>query len=249
MQKNSKIGTALITGAAKRLGREIAFNLASRGFDIVVNYNKSEKEAKSLVAEIKKKYDVNCEVIAANLFEKEGAKKLADFMVKNYSNWNLLINSASVFNRSKFIADYDSELFNNLNVHVLSPMLLSHEFAKNIQSKKIKNSQIINIVDKNIARFDTVYFYYLLTKKFLAEFTKMSALQLAPNTRVNAIAPGLVMPEENYENLEKIVKKIPLQRLGDAKNIVQTINFLLDNDFINGEIIYVDGGASLNHAG
>ncbi len=245
----SKIGTALITGAAKRLGREIALGLALRGYDIVVSYNKSKKEAENLAKEIRKKFNVNCEIFAADLFEKKDAENLAKFMIKNFSNWNLLINNASIFNRSQFVADYGSELFENLNVHLLSPMILTKEFTKNVEAKKIKNSQIINIVDKNIARFDSVHFHYLLTKKFLAEFTKMVALELAPNTRVNAIAPGLVMPEENYDNLEKVVKKIPLQRLGDAKNIIQTINFFLDNDFITGQIIYVDGGASLNHAG
>jgi short-subunit dehydrogenase len=107
------------------------------------------------------------------------------------------------------------------------------------------------MLDKNIARTDTIHFYYLLSKKFLAEFTKMLALEVAPNIRVNGIAPGYIIPEKNVsaEYVEKTPKLIPLQKIGNVKNIVQTLEFLLENDFINGQILSIDGGASLNHAG
>ena len=107
------------------------------------------------------------------------------------------------------------------------------------------------MLDKNIARTDTAYFYYLLSKKFLAEFTKMLALEVAPHIRVNGIAPGYVVLETivRTEYAEKIITKIPLQKICDIKNIVQTLEFLLENDFINGQILSIDGGASLNHAG
>ena len=118
-------------------------------------------------------------------------------------------------------------------------------------AKKIKNAQIINMLDKNIARTNTAYFYYLLSKKFLAEFTKMLTLEVAPHIRVNGIAPGYVALETivSAEYAEKIITKIPLQKICDIKNIIQTLEFLLENDFINGQILSIDGGASLNHAG
>ena len=104
------------------------------------------------------------------------------------------------------------------------------------------------MLDKNIARVETAHFYYLLSKKFLAEFTKMLALEVAPHIRVNGIAPGYIIPE-SAEYAEKTSKLIPLQKIGNVKNIVQTLEFLLENDFINGQILSIDGGASLNHAG
>ena len=249
-KKTSEIGAVLITGAAKRIGREVALNLAKMGYDVIISYNKSELAAKNLAKKITKEFSVRCEIFQCDLQDVKQAKKLADFTKKNFSNWNLLINNASIFNMSKFLDSIDSELMINLNLHLISPLILSQEFAKNIIKKNISNSQIINIVDKNIARFDTNYFYYLLSKKFLAEFTKMLSLEIAPQTRVNAIAPGFILSEENAEiRIKNLDQKIPLKKQGEINNIWQTVEFLLNNKFVTGQIIFVDGGASLNHAG
>ena len=243
--------TALITGASQRLGKEMAFCLAKKGFDLVIHYNKSQTQATQLLQELKQNYNINGAIIDGDLSDKSSAKKIANFMFENYPNWNLLINNSSIFNKSKFLDDLDEEFENNLAIHLTSPLYLSHFFAKNVIAKKIKNAQIINMLDKNIARNDTAYFYYLLSKKFLAEFTKMLALEVAPYIRVNGIAPGYILPEKNVsaEYAEKTSKLIPLQKIGNVKNIVQTLEFLLENDFINGQILSIDGGASLNHAG
>ncbi len=243
--------TALITGASQRLGKEMAICLAKKGFDLVIHYNKSQTQATQLLQELKQNYNINGATIDGDLSDKSSAKKIANFMFENYPNWNLLINNSSIFNKSKFLDDLDEEFENNLAIHLTSPLYLSHFFAKNVIAKKIKNAQIINMLDKNIARTDTAYFYYLLSKKFLAEFTKMLALEIAPHIRVNGIAPGYVALETivSTEYAEKIITKIPLQKICDIKNIVQTLEFLLENDFINGQILSIDGGASLNHAG
>lgn len=245
---NSKNSTALITGGAKRIGREVAINLAKMGFDIVISYNKSKTQALELSEEISKKFKVRCEIFACDLANLDETKKLAEFMSKNFSNWNLLINNASIFKQSKFIDD-DSQMLENMNIHLMSPLILAKAFAKNSS----QNAQIINMVDKNIARYETRYFHYLLSKKFLAETTKMLALQLAPEIRVNAVAPGFILnavdDSDTDELAQKIIKKIPLQSKGEVENIWQTIEFLINNKFVNGQIIFVDGGASLNHAG
>ena len=243
--------TALITGASQRLGKEMAICLAKKGFDLVIHYNKSQAQATQLLQELKQNYNINGAIIDGDLSDKSSAKKIVNFMFENYPNWNLLINNSSIFNKSKFLDDLNEEFENNLAIHLTSPLYLSHFFAKNVIAKKIKNAQIINMLDKNIARTDTAYFYYLLSKKFLAEFTKMLALEIAPHIRVNGIAPGYVALETivSTEYAEKIITKIPLQKICDIKNIVQTLEFLLENDFINGQILSIDGGASLNHAG
>lgn len=250
---HQKIGTALITGAAKRIGRKIALGLAEMGYDIAISYNKSSAAAKKLSEEIERKFLVKCKIFKCDLSDQKQTKNLAKFVIKNFSNWNLLVNNASIFDRSKFLAAPDSELFNNLNIHFISPLILTKEFAKNLQKNPSKNAQVINMLDKNIARFDTNYFYYLLSKKFLAEFTKMSAAELAPAIRVNAIAPGFILNsiDEKNPSLEtkNLIKKIPLQTKGETKDIWQGIEFLLKNKFVTGQIISIDGGASLNHAG
>ena len=249
MLNSKKIGPALITGAAKRIGREIALNLAKMGYDIVISYNESQAEAKKLSAEIAKKFAVKCEIFKCDLKDQNQTKKLAQFVKKNFSNWNLLINNASIFNKSKFLTAPDSELFDNLNVHFISPLILAKEFAKS----PAKNAQIINIIDKNITRYDTSYFYYLLSKKSLAELTKMLAVEIAPQVRVNGIGPGYILDPIDQKTLpqqmQEIVKKIPLKTKGEVENIWQAVEFLLKNKFVTGQILFIDGGASLNHAG
>jgi len=253
VKKTKNIGAALITGAAKRIGREIALNLAAHGYDIAISYNKSEETAKKLAAEIEKKFAVRCEIFQSDLTEKDASKKLALEVIKKFPKWNLLINNASIFNKSKFLSAPDSELFDNLNIHFISPLILAKEFTKNVAAKKVKNAQIINMIDKNIARFDTSYFYYLLSKKNLAELTKMLAVELAPQIRVNGIAPGFILNSIDEKNpsqeTQNLIKKIPLQSKGEIENIWQAVEFLLNNNFITGQILSIDGGASLNHAG
>lgn len=253
MRKKSKNQAALITGGAKRIGREIAILLASKGYDIAISYNKSKSEATKLATEIKKKFAVNCAIFAADLCKKNAAEKLAQDVIKTFPHLNLLVNNASIFRKSKFLTAPDLELTDNLNIHFISPLILAKKFAENVAAKKIENAQIINLIDKNIARFDTSYFYYLLSKKSLADLTKMLALELAPQIRVNGIAPGFILnpidEEIGAEKFQNILKKIPLQKKGDVENILQTVEFFLKNEFVTGQILSIDGGASLNHAG
>jgi len=249
-----KSNAALITGSAKRIGREMASTLAKNGFDVAIHCRNSKIEAQELADEIKQKFHVRCEVFCADLQKSSTAKNLITEVIAKFPHLNLLINNASIFRESKFLTAPENELIDNLNIHFISPLILSQEFAKHVLSNQINGAQIVNMIDKNIVRFDTNYFYYLLSKKNLAELTKMLALELAPQIRVNAIAPGFILNSVNDKNpttdyIEKLTKKIPLQRKGDVKNICQTLEFLLANDFISGEIIFVDGAASLNHAG
>ena len=246
-------GAALVTGAAKRIGRAIALNLAAMGYDIVISYNKSKKEAEVLAQKIRDDFSVRCEVFQCDLQDVQQTKKLAKFVKENFPHWNLLVNNASIFSRSKFLTGSDADLMDNLNTHLISPLILSKEFAKNIIQNSLPNAQIINMIDKNIARFDTSYFYYLFSKKSLAEFTKMLALELSPQVRVNGIAPGFILnpidEKSPSHDTQNIIKKIPLQTKGEIENIWQAIEFLLKNNFVTGQILFIDGGASLNHAG
>ncbi|MBU6140590.1 MAG: SDR family oxidoreductase [Proteobacteria bacterium] len=240
-----KNSAALVTGGPKRIGREISIFLASQGYDLVISYNKSKSEAEKLSKEIVKKFKVKCEIFQADLRDEKQTKKLAEFVRKKFPNWNLLINNASIFQKSKFLTAPESEIFDNFNIHFFSPLILSKEFAKSAP----KNGQIINLTDKNITRYETNYFHYLLSKKSLAELTKMLSVELAPKIRVNAVAPGFILNPIDDSSAENFVKKIPLQTKGEVENIVQTIEFLLKNKFVTGQILFIDGGASLNHAG
>jgi NAD(P)-dependent dehydrogenase (short-subunit alcohol dehydrogenase family) len=242
--------TALVTGGAKRIGKAIAMNLARQGYSIIIHYNNSELEAKDIQQDIIK-IGANCQIIKANLFNKKEVEEMI-LQLKNIKSWNLLVNNASIFNQSKFLDNNIDDFDKNLTIHLKIPAILSRAMADNCQQNQLSGN-IINMIDKNITRFETKYFNYLLSKKFLAEFTKMLSLQLAPNIRVNAIAPGFILNsiDEKKPNIEtkKLLAKIPLKKKADESNIVSGVNYLLDNHFITGEILFIDGGASLNHAG
>lgn len=136
--KFSDLGAALITGAAKRVGREIAMHLACLGYDVAISYNNSKKEAFELKKEIEEKYLVKCEVFACDLQNSAEVNELASLVLKKFPNWNLLVNNASIFTRSNFLESDEDELLENLNVHLFSPLILSKIFAKNIKKKILK---------------------------------------------------------------------------------------------------------------
>jgi len=244
------LGTALITGGAKRIGKEIALHLAKIGYDLVIHYNNSEKEAQNLQKQIQQ-LGVECSLIKADLLDKSQVENLV-FELKKIKNWNLLINNASIFYQSNFLQSDIEEMEKHFTIHLKIPAILSKALANNCQQNKLSGN-IINMIDKNISRYETKYFDYLLSKKSLAEFTKMLALQLAPQVRVNGIAPGFILNSVDEENPSKETKdllaKIPLQKKASEIDVANGVKFLLDNDFITGHILFIDGGASLNHAG
>ena len=136
-----KNSTALITGGSKRIGREISIFLASQGYDLVISYNESKNEAEKLSKEIVKKFGVKCEIFKADLRDEKQTKELAKFVRNNSKKWSLLVNNASVFQKSKFLTAAESEMSDNFNIHFFSPLILAKEFAQSAP----KNGQIISL--------------------------------------------------------------------------------------------------------
>jgi pteridine reductase len=239
MKKN--LGTALVTGAAKRLGQAVALYLADQGYSIALHYNTSKAEAMKTAALLYKK-NVRCELFRCDLGDaKETGRLIAD-VHKALPNFNVLVNSASIFVPNTFGAQ-DLSLFEaHWNINFKAPYILSCEFAR-----LVKKGQIINFIDTNAAKYTTKYADYLLTKKTLAEFTKMSAVAWGPSIRVNGVSPGMILPSvhSSKDDRQQRAKKIPLKAVGDPKYIVETIDFLLKNTYITGQIIPVDGGEQL----
>src|SRR3989338_8191361 len=176
----------LITGAAKRIGKSIALLLAVLGFDVAVYYNRSKKEALQTAGEIES-YGVRCELFSCDLSSEKNVRPLVSAVLKKFPNLSLLINSASIFEKSSLT---DSRAFDrHFRVNFKTPYILSSEFAK-----ICKQGQIINILDTHITQNKSAFAAYLLSKKSLADFTKLAAVEFAPHIRVNAIAPGLILP-------------------------------------------------------
>ena len=234
-------GTALVTGAAKRIGRETALHLAHQGYGIALHYHHSKPEAMSTARAIYK-IGVRCELFCCDLADEAHTLKLLPQVFKAFPNLNLLINSASIFIPNQFGAT-DLTLFKtHWDINFKAPYILTSEFAR-----LVKSGQVINFVDANVVKYKTKYADYLMTKKALLEFTKMAAVQWGPRIRVNGISPGMILAPVNNQPDDRLkrARQIPLQRTGNPRNILQSVQFLLENDYITGQIIANDGGESL----
>ena len=239
---SSKIkGTALVTGAAKRIGREVAIHLANQGYGIALHYHHSKAEAMA-TAQVIYKTGARCELFCCDLSDEAQTLKLVPQVFKAFPNLNLLINSASIFIPNEF-ADADLTLFKtHWDINYKAPYILSCALAR-----LVKKGQIINFIDTNVVKNKTKYADYLMTKKALLEFTKMAAVQWGPGIRVNGISPGMILAPVNNQpdDRQKRARQIPLQRVGKPAHILKSVQFLIDNDYLTGQIIANDGGESL----
>ncbi len=220
----------------------MALELASLGFNIALHYNHSKGEAQTVAAKIRQK-DVECELFSCNLSDENQTLHLVSKVFKKFSDLNLLVNSASIFERSEFAVE-DLKLFNDhFAINLKAPFILSCEFFR-----LCKKGQIINLLDTNIVKNKTSHVAYLLSKKSLAGMTKLAAIEFAPDIRVNGIAPGLILPAkgDTAESLDRMAQNIPLKRKGGLSTITQSVRFLIENDYLTGQFIFNDGGEHLS---
>lgn len=241
MDKTPSQGTALVTGASKRIGKALCLSLAAAGYHIAVHYHHSRDEAENLVHLIRK-MGKKAEGFQCNLLNVHEANLLIRQAYKKFPDLNVLINNASLFEKSRLIEGDVDHLEKNLMLHLKTPFILMKDFALNC-----KKGNIINILDAHIVKNNTSHFSYLLSKKALAHLTQLAAVELAPSIRVNAVAPGLILPPdgENDEYLNRLAKNIPLKKKGDVHQITQCVKFILENTYLTGQIIYNDGGEHL----
>lgn len=232
---------ALITGSAKRIGKEIALTLAKNGYDIALHYNNSKDSAIKTQNEIEK-LGVNCKLFKCDLSNTKQSSKLIETVVKELANLDTLINSASIFERASLLDSSNNLIDNTFNINLVSPLILMRDFAKNV-----KKGNILNILDGKISNNNYSHFVYSLTKKGLLDLTYLSANEFAPNIRVNGIAPGLILPPDgdDYSYMDKLSQKIPLKSVGNTQDIVDGVLFLLKSSYITGEVIFIDGGLHL----
>ncbi len=231
--------TALITGSARRLGRELAIHLRKAGCNIVVHYNHSESEAKSLQTEI------GCRLFQAD-FSKISIKNLQNRLKEEIGFVDILVNNASSFSLSDW-EDIGEELWDHdLSVNLKVPFFLAHFFGRQMKANGF--GKIINLTDIAAERAYLNYLPYSIARSGVVAFTRALARVLAPEVQVNAIAPGSILFPENmpHQLQEKIISKIPAGRLCSIDEFLRTVDFLLaDVDYITGQTIILDGGRSL----
>ena len=236
--------TAVVTGGAVRLGKAIALALARRGMNLAIHYNASAGAARALVQQIR---DLGQQAIAlqVDLGRPALAPKLIEQTVAQFGRVDLLVNNAAIFEPGEWY-DTDQENWDrHMNINLKSPFFLAQAFAR--QANGQRDAQIINIGDWRGERPGAHYIAYTLTKAALIAMTQSLAQALAPTIRVNAIAPGLILPPpgEDERYLEQEALKIPAQRAGSTGEIVKALSYLLDADFVTGEVLHVTGGEHL----
>jgi pteridine reductase len=236
---------ALVTGAAVRLGNAIAKMLARSGYDIALHYNSSRNAAEAAAQEIRS-LGVRCELFQHDLGDCSGIAKVVSDVVGRLPHLDLLVNSASVYDKARIAETTPEMLEQQWAVNFKAPFFLIKEFAS-----RVEHGSIINLLDNKIAFNQFQYAAYLGSKKALAELTKMAALEFAPRIRVNGVAPGVVLPPPGREPsyLDWRRQTIPTQKLGNPAQICAAVDTLLRNEFMNGQIVFVDGGESMNFVG
>jgi pteridine reductase len=232
--------TALVTGAGRRLGRAIAVALGARGMHVGVHYGSAAAGARETVADIERAGG-RAITLRADLTEPQAPATLVEATVRQLGRLDVLVNSAAVMIRTPIgevtTAQWDSMFALNLR----APFFASQAAAPHLARQE---GAIVNLAD--LAAFETWpgYIPHGITKAAIVQMTRALARALAPNVRVNAVAPGTVLLPESWpaDAADRLAVTTPLRRLGTPEDVTQTVIFLLESDYITGETILVDGG-------
>jgi NAD(P)-dependent dehydrogenase (short-subunit alcohol dehydrogenase family) len=233
---------ALVTGGAQRLGKAFALTLARMGYSIALHYRHSAVEAAQTVKEIRA-LGVDCMAIRADLTIPKKVEFLCSMLDEFHLPLKVLVNSAAVMpvgsSKDLELQDWNSALDLNLR----APFLLAQQAAKRMTAGGL----IVNITDVGAQKTWSRYPSYTVSKAGLESLTKLMARALAPDIRVNSIAPGLVLPSDvvTQGQWDKLVDKLPLKRAATLEEVTSVLEFLIKNEYITGQTIVVDGGYSL----
>ena len=234
---------ALVTGGGVRVGRAIALGLVEDGHDLVISYNSSESGAAE-VATIAKRLNRSVLVVQADLSHEQDAVRLAHSVADRFGRLDLLVNSASSFVANDLLAVTVEEWDAVMAVNLRAPFLLVRETAALLRTAR---GSVVNIVDLSALQPWTSHPHHSVSKAGLLHLTKVMARALAPDVRVNAVAPGHVLPPEDFSaaDIERDRLRVPLGRIGTPDDVVNAVRFLAVADYVTGEVIVVDGGLGL----
>ena len=238
--------TIFVTGGAKRIGKAIIKLFAKDGWKVIIHYNNSKADAEALADSINAKKADTAFIVQGDLDKADEVNNIISKVGGFTETIDLLINNASTFYPTP-IDDISEDHWEKLiGSNLKGPMFL----IKGLKQKlKESNGSIINITDTNLSKGVANYSIYSAAKAGLEAITKGLARELAPEIKVNAIAPGAMLepPDVTWteEQKNKVIDSIPLKRMGSEKDIAEAVKFLANSDYITGQIIKVDGGRSL----
>jgi NAD(P)-dependent dehydrogenase (short-subunit alcohol dehydrogenase family) len=235
---------ALITGGAVRLGRALALALAGRGIRIALHYVSSREMAEETASLIRGSGG-EALLIPADLRRIEGTRDIVRQAGEHFGRLDILINNAAIFRPGGWRETDEENWDSHFEINLKAPFFLSQAFAAQIGESG--SGQILNILDGRILQPDGSHVAYNLTKAALSTMTRILSGALAPNIRVNGIAPGAVLPPPGKDPayLESLAANIPLRRAGSPADVTDAALYLLQSDFVTGQVIFVTGGQYL----
>lgn len=235
---------ALVTGGAVRAGRAITVALADAGYDMVVNYHSSEEAARSLEVELTGR---GREVLLApgDVSDASAVERIGRGVRDRFGRLDVLVNSAATFISTPLLEIGSDEWDSVMGVNLKGPHLMVREFAPLLLES---GGSIVNVADHMGLKPWVRYAHHSIAKAGLVHLTRIQAVALAPEVRVNAVAPGLVLAPESMSEaaVEREVQSTLLRRAGTPEDLTRTVLFLVESPFITGQTIVVDGGGTLD---
>ena len=234
----------IVTGASRGIGRNIATTLAKKGYIVIANYNKSENKAIELQQNLKKE-NINIDIFKADVSNRDEVKKLVQFVINKYKKIDCVINNAGIDQVKMFLditdTDWNNMISNNLNsVFYMCQEVLPYMIHE-------KNGVIINISSIWGVTGASCESHYAVSKAGVDALTKSLAKEMGPsNIRINSIAPGFIDTEMNNnlneEEKKEIKEEIPLQKIGKVEDVSHTVEWIIEDEYITGQVISVNGG-------
>ena len=227
---------ALVTGAGRRVGQAIALALGAKGMRVAVHYNGSAAGAQETVGQLK-----DARAFQADLASDDGPRKLVGDVIAAFGTLDVLVNSAAIMERTPFGEVTPEQWDTIMRINLRAPFFVAQAAAPHLRTA---HGAIVNIAD--LAAFETwpAYVPHGISKAGVVHMTRSLARVLAPEVRVNGIAPGTVLLPEHWDQAadERLRKTTPLSRTGTPEDVSGAVTFLLESDYITGETIIVDGG-------
>ncbi|MES2999166.1 MAG: SDR family oxidoreductase [Pseudomonadota bacterium] len=243
---------ALVTGSARRLGRECALALAQAGWSVAVHYRGSATEAEATVADCLACATAGTRIAAfqADLDDEAQVRALVPQVVKQFGGIDAVVNNASIFEHDTAASFGFDALTAHMRINTGAPVLLAqalHEHVKSRAESPPRDAVVVNMLDQKLWNQNPDFLSYTLSKAALEAATTMLSLALAPNVRVVGVAPGLTLTSHllSQEKFDQLHRLSPLGRSSTAQDVVSAVKFALDNASITGTTLLVDGGQHL----
>ncbi len=235
---------ALVTGGARRVGAEIVRSFAVRGYDVLLHHGNSPQDAIALADELRRAHPVRIEIVQEDLADVHAPKRIVDAAIRAFGALDVVVSSASIMTSNALVAVTPEEWDMTSAINLRAPFFLLQAAAS-----VMRDGGVIVQLSDHLA-FEAIFpnlIPHQVTKSALTQLVRTTAAALAPRLRVNAVAPGLVLPPDDMsdDTVERFLRDVPMGRRGTPFDVAHAIHFLIDAPYITGVVLPVDGGRHL----